>query len=176
MDIFAVDVDGVVADLQKEWLRRYNEDYNDNFPADKWIIWDIHRLIKPKCGIKIYEYLEDPTIYDNVEPIEGALEAIEKLSNFFRIIFVTNSTLGASGAKYNWLNKYKFIYKLDDYIECKDKSLVRANWLIDDRMENLLGFCGKKILYTQPWNIHSGWEGFKIKSWKDFLKENIKRV
>lgn len=168
--VFGVDVDGVVAGLDKAWITRYNKDYNDNMTVDQWTDWDIHLLIKPECGLKIYEYIEDPKIYDEVLPIDNSLEGVNYLRELgYRIVFVTNSTLGASGAKYYWLKKYGFIEDTDDYIECKDKSLFNAEWLIDDRIKNLSRFQGKGILFEQPWNKSSSWGGFKILNWKNFL-------
>ena len=46
---------------------------------------------------------------------------------FGRVVFVTNSTDGAFGAKYFWLKRHGFIRNKKDYIECKDKSLVNAD-------------------------------------------------
>lgn len=171
MKIIAIDVDGVVAALETAWLSRYNRDYNDTMTKEDWTDWDVHKLVKPECGIKIYEYIEDPTIYDEVPPIEGALDGINWFRQaYFRVIYVTNSTLGASGAKYNWLQKYNFIDRLDDYIECKDKFLIRADFIVDDMPKNCWDFSGKAILYNQPWNVNENWPGFRLTSWKEFNK------
>lgn len=170
MKIYAVDVDGVVADLATAWLNRYNKDYNDHVTPANILSWDMHLYVKPECGTKLYDYIEDPTLYDEVLPTDGALEGIKILSSVFRVIFVTNSTIGASGAKYNWLLKQGFLSRLDDYIECKDKSLVKADLLLDDRLKNLLDFSGTGILYTQPWNIGLHWYGSRMKGWRYFIE------
>jgi len=167
--IVAIDVDGTVAALDKEWIRRYNRDYNDNMTVEQWTEWDIHKLIKPECGLKIYEYIEDPTIYDDVLPIPFSQVAVGEIKKISRVIFVTNSTVGASGAKYNWLKRYGFLNDLKDYVECKDKSLIRASHLIDDRVENLEDFSGIGLLYQQPWNKNKIWTGNIIFSWERFL-------
>jgi len=167
--IVAIDVDGTVAALDIEWIRRYNRDYNDNMTVEQWTEWDIHKLIKPECGLKIYEYIEDPTIYDDVLPIPFSQVAVGEIKKISRVIFVTNSTVGASGAKYNWLKRYGFLNDLKDYVECKDKSLIRASHLIDDRVENLEDFSGIGLLYQQPWNKNKIWTGNIIFSWERFL-------
>lgn len=176
MDMFptAIDVDSTVAWLGKAWLGRYNKDYNDNLTDENILSWDTHLYVKPECGKKIYQYLEDPTLYDEVEVIPYALEAINEMKKSSRIIYVTNSTVGASGAKYNWLVKHGFLTTQDDYVECKDKSLILATVLIDDNIENLKKFeqfsYQTGILYTQPWNKTFDWH-HRIKDWKDFLRE-----
>lgn len=167
--IVAVDVDGVLANIHDVWLARYNKDYNDNFTVDQWVDWGIHKFVKPECGIKIYDYIEDPSIYDDALPIPYAQEAIEFMKEHVRIIFVTNSTVGTFGAKYKWLRKYGFLDNQDDYVECKDKSLIFAHQMIDDNIDNLNKFLGpQKYLYTQPWNKDKDCE-WRIYDWKDFM-------
>jgi len=156
MKIVAIDVDGVVAKLDEIWLKRYNEDYNDNLTVDQWTEWKIDKLVKPECGKKIYRYIEDPSIYDDVVPYPGSLAKVNLLKLYFRVIFVTTSTEGASGRKYRWLRDWKFIKEQDDYVECKDKSLVYSHYLLDDNIDNITKpvpyGTRVNILMTRPWN------------------------
>jgi 5'(3')-deoxyribonucleotidase len=164
MDILAIDVDGVVAANHVEWLRRYNKDYNDTMRKKDWTSWGIDKLVKPECGLKIYDYLKDPTLYDNIQPIPGALETIKELSKKYRIIYVTATHIEVSGVKYNWLKKYDFITRIQDYVECSDKSLIRADYLIDDNIDNVKTFSGTGYIFTQPWNKDWHWL-FRINGW-----------
>ena len=86
MKIVAIDVDGTIADLAEIWLARYNKDWNDNLKKKAWIEWGVDKFVKPECGIKIFDYLEDPTIYDDVLPIEGAKEGVDWLRQYHRVI------------------------------------------------------------------------------------------
>ena len=54
-----------------------------------------------------------------------------------------------------------------DYIETRDKSLILADYLIDDNWDNLAFFRGRGILYTQPWNKDNKYP-FRINSWNEF--------
>jgi 5'(3')-deoxyribonucleotidase len=147
----AVDVDGTIADLEKNWLAWYNRDYNDN--VEFFTEWDTHKLVKSECGFKMYDYLKDPHLYDDVLPIDGAILAIEKLKSLgYRIIYPTTSPIESFGRKYQWLLNYGLITTIKDYIEVNDKSLIRADILVDDRPKNLDDFTGKKILFAQRWN------------------------
>lgn len=171
MKIIAIDVDGVVAEIHVPWLARYNRDYNDNFTVEQWTTWDVHTLLKPECGGKFYKYIEDPTLYDETSPVPGALERIKVLKHYFRIIYITTSTLGASGKKFLWLKEHKFITDQNDYFECKDKSLVYSDYLIDDNIKTIETppFFGKRenIIFTQPWNKDFKWE-HRLKDWNSF--------
>jgi len=164
--IIALDIDGVVADLHSPWVGRYNSDWNDVLKVSDINDWYIHQFCKPECGKRIYEYIEDPTIYDETFPIVGSLITINALRESrpdFRFIYVTNSTRGTMGRKYDWLLQHGFLSDLDDYVEMKDKSLVRADALLDDYQGNIIKFHGEKFLFDSPWN-------------KDFHHSSVIRV
>ena len=92
-------------------------------------------------------------MYDDVKPIDGALETINKLKKFgFRIVYPTCTPLETPHVKFRWLEKYGFTQDINDYVELTDKSLIRADVLVDDRPKNLDTFEGKKVLFSQPWN------------------------
>lgn len=172
-----VDVDGVVADLGTAWLNRYNKDFDDNLTNENILDWHTSQYVKPECGNKIYDYLEDPTLYDEVEPIPFALGGVSFLRNAgFRVVFATTSVNGASGRKYRWLVDHNFLpveLSLKDYIEIGDKGLLDPggfeNILIDDGIHNLKAFKGFGILFSRPHNIKEvwhpvlfGWENISI--------------
>lgn len=148
------DIDGVLANLHPAWLRRYNLEYNDTMTPSAVTEWDIHKLVKPECGTKIYDYL-DYTIYDEVKPVSGALGAVKFARQLSRVVFVTTPCNNHGGAKLVWLNKHGFEVDKKDYVECHDKSLIRGDVLIDDCPLNLIGFLGVPVLFDRPWNQDS---------------------
>jgi len=170
--IIAIDVDGTIADLLPEWLGRYNRDYHDTLTEDKIVRWGIHEFVKPECGTKIYEYLKDPTLYDNVQPYPGAIEAIQKIKFMgYRTVYPTVTPIETPGIKFNWLKKFGLIEDMRDYIEVTDKSLVAAYMLIDDRPENLDFFKGMKFLMLRPWNMHRQNNGYQpIPDWETMVE------
>src|SRR5690625_2202655 len=61
------DVDGVVADLLTEWVRRYNAKYDDDLSPEDITEWEMHRNVKPECGTDIHNFLRMPNLYSMVE-------------------------------------------------------------------------------------------------------------
>lgn len=173
MKIIAVDVDGTIANTHLAWLDRYNQEYDDNLTKEDWLSWDIHEIVKPECGKRIYKYIEDPKLYDDVKPIEGSQEKIKTLKQCFRVVFVTTSTFGAAGRKFKWLKDWKFLQgdEENNYVECRDKSLVFSDYLLDDDIKNIQKSVpyGTRInvIYTQPWNKYFQWE-HRMKNWSAF--------
>jgi len=152
--IIAFDIDGVLARLDDAWFARYNQDYNDNLTHDKVSDWDTSKFVKKACGKKIFDYLKDPSLYDEVLPYEDAYEVVTELRSMgHRIIFPTTTPIESSGAKYYWLQRYNLLDDPKDYIEVSDKTLVRADVLLDDKYENYNDFPDFAVLMLQPWNI-----------------------
>jgi 5'(3')-deoxyribonucleotidase len=172
--IIAIDIDDTIANLSDAWLRRYNYDFNDNLKKKNITKWAVHEFVKPECGTKIYDYLKDPTLYDFIQPIPDSLEAVEFLRNFGRVIFITAPTLETMGRKYYWLKEHHYIDSLDDYIETKEKYLIKYDYIIDDRYDNVKD-SNNNYLYNQSWNIKYNHHN-RIKSWKTFIEEKSKEL
>lgn len=168
MDIL-VDVDDTVANLVGSWIDIYNSDYNDNLKPEMISDWDIGSFTK--IGEKFYDYLDDPNLYDKVEPIPGALRVIKQLkSKGYRIIYVT--AYDVTNAKLKWLMEHGFTNTKMDYVVAYDKSLINGDILVDDKYNNVKSFSETNhkpaILYNQKWNEKFDWKT-RANSWDEVL-------
>jgi 5'(3')-deoxyribonucleotidase len=171
-----VDVDGTVADSTKKWFEKYNADYNDHLKPEDIDGWGLDKQVKPECGVKIYDYLEDPALYDDIEPIKDALMGVKDLRSMgHRVAFATSSPNGSAGAKLRWLLKHGFLDKEKmlgtthpDYAEIHDKGLIYGDILIDDGPHNVQNFKGLGILFNQPHNRNFSWP-IRTNSWMQIV-------
>ena len=169
-----VDVDGVVADLHTEWLRLYNMEYDDDLTVDKITSWDMQSFVKPECGSKIFGYLHDLSLYNLVNPIDGAVSSVRWLRRHgYDVRFVTS---GVFPAKVQWLGEQglllgEYYMSSPDVIIAHDKSVINADIMIDDNYKNLETFQGKtKILFAQPWNNVPVGNYFRADDWPDVIQ------
>lgn len=172
-----VDVDCVVADLMPEWLGFYNAEYDDHVSVEDVTAWGLEAFVKPECGVKIYEYLRYPYLYDNVAPIDGALTSIKWLRRHsYDVVFVTS---GIHEGKAKWLDHYGFLLSQVDYqyapdlVIAHDKGLIKGDIMLDDNIKNLLAFDGTRILFAQPWNSEidsRNSEYFRADDWADVIQ------
>ena len=168
----AIDVDGVCADLMPVWLKHYNTEFSDDLTSEKITHWDIENFVKPECGKKIFSYLDVPTLYYEVEPIEGALAGIETLRKMgHRVIFATSADVHHGGRKYDWLVRWGFLngdrQDMRDYMEVRDKSLINCDLLLDDHAGNLKNFNGSRWLFDCHHNQDVESIYFRVYGWKD---------
>lgn len=160
-----VDVDGVVANTHAAWLSIYNAEWNDDLMPHEVTRWELHKLVVPECGVKVYDYLRDPYLYSETQPMNDALEGIRQLREMgHRVVYVT---AGNFPGKIEWLHRHHFLLEYPhgpenwetarDFVIASDKSIIKGDILIDDRYENVAEFHGHGILFDQPWNRQHPW-------------------
>lgn len=172
MKTIAVDVDGVCADLHAEWLKRYNAEFNDDLTVGRIAQWDMVPAVKPECGKQIYKYLNQLDLYANVPVIEGAKDGIDRLHDEgWRVVYVTSCTKGMADQKWEWLERHHFLAptkgQSPDLILAHDKSLIRADALLDDYDGNLTGWMRRGILFDAPYNRSAIGPWTRIHHWGD---------
>jgi 5'(3')-deoxyribonucleotidase len=166
--IITCDIDDVVLNLMNSWLKIYNKEFNDNLKPENITDWDISSFVKPEAKQRIYEYIENKDVFNNAIPIEGALDGISKLKEWgFRIVYVTANN--PFNVKQDWLKRNRFLTENIDFVQAYDKSLIHANYLLDDKFQNCQDFkYGQSWLFSQPWN-HKYYFGNRINKWSEFI-------
>ena len=144
MKIVYIDLDGVIADFDKG---------KSEHPLGK---------VSPYIGRPD----KLPGIYENLDPIEGAIDSVNKLLNSqYKIFFLSTAPWDNPDAwthKRLWIAKYfeeKLIKK--KLILCHHKQLLMGDYLIDDREWN------GAAKFTGDW-IHFGSKRFP--NWKKVLE------
>lgn len=143
------DMDSIVTDLLGDWLKAYNASYGDSLAVEGVVDWDMHKIVKPECGLKLYDILDQPGFFERLRPLPGAVDGIEMLkSNGHDITFVTAGKGSHTEQKYAWVKKHFGHIGLGskDIIiaNAAKKKLVRGDVLIDD--------CPSTCLeYKQAW-------------------------
>jgi 5'(3')-deoxyribonucleotidase len=145
--VVVVDVDEVVASLIPTWvraLRAKHPECPNPIGNPTWDTWDIKDQI-PECYHgTLLELLETHEIYEDVQPVQDSLQAVQLLRTLgCRVVFATSVVVGHAGAKLRWLVKHGFLETerhCYDYVETSDKALIRGDLLIDDRPKNCQKF------------------------------------
>lgn len=168
----AVDQDNVIADLVTEWVRRYNHDYNDDLKPEQINAWNWCHITKPECNKKIYNYMDDPNLFFNLPIIENSQEVLQELNNTYDIYVVTSPfNINNVIPKNEWLLKHFSFLDPNKFVFTRDKSIIAAEYLIDDKPGNLETFGGDKILFDAPHNKDEN-RFYRVNDWlevKDIL-------
>ena len=111
--------------------------------------------------------LEQGDIFGTFPPLPDSQAVVRALSNHFEI-FITTAAMdypASCAAKYAWLQRHLDFLPRDHYVFCGDKSIVQADFLIDDSARHFRRFVGQGILFDAPHNANV--EGFvRLHDWR----------
>ncbi|HEX8711088.1 MAG TPA: 5'-3'-deoxyribonucleotidase [Terracidiphilus sp.] len=155
MQRICVDMDEVMADTLAEHLRRYNEAFDEAITADDLAgkgIWEFAPFDRQQ---QLRAFLDAEDFFEDLPLIDGSQDVLRDLSTRFEIFVASQAMVVPSslGPKYRWLQRHFPFIPPSHYVFCGDKSILRADYLVDDLPRNLLRFQGQGLLFTAPHNL-----------------------
>jgi 5'(3')-deoxyribonucleotidase len=168
MQRIAVDMDEVMADTLGELLARYSREQNIALTKQdiqgKWL-WQV---LPPKGQELIDSYLLSDGFFEQIPVIEGSQEVLLRMSRRYQIFIATAAMAFPSSfdSKYRWLRRHYDFLSPQNFVFCGDKSILHADFLIDDMPRNLASFQGEGILFSAPHNVNT--TGYRrVSNWQD---------
>jgi 5'-nucleotidase len=162
-----VDMDEVMADTLAEHIRRYNQTFDEDVtPSDLAGkgLWEITPLDRQQ---QLRAFLDAEDFFENLDLMPGAQDVLQQLSTRFAVFIATQAMAvpNSLGSKYRWLQRHFPFIPPTNYVFCGDKSILRADYLIDDLPKNILRFQGQGLLYSAPHNLAA--TGFlRVDNWQ----------
>jgi 5'-nucleotidase len=163
-----VDMDEVMADTLGEHLRRYNEATLEEIVLeDLWGkgLWDVVPVNRQEL---LRELLHAEDFFEDLPVMADAPEVLHDLASRFEVFIATQamSVPNSFGPKYRWLQRHFPFLPPTQFVYCGDKSILRADYLIDDLPRNLLRFTGTGLLFSAPHNQAAS--GFtRVANWRE---------
>jgi 5'(3')-deoxyribonucleotidase len=161
-------MDEVMADTLAEHLRRYNMTFEEEITTQDLAgkgLWEIAPLDR---RAELRAFLDAEDFFEDLALIPGAQEVLKDLSERFEIFIATQAMTvpNSLGPKYRWLQRHFPFIPPTHYVFCGNKSILRADYLIDDLPRNLERFEGQGILYSAPHNFTA--TGFvRVDNWQE---------
>ncbi|MFI2742352.1 5'(3')-deoxyribonucleotidase [Zhouia sp. PK063] len=164
----AIDMDGVLADVETHFLNWYESDYGKRFTKTD-LIGKSEEDAFPKAGV-IKKFAATPNFFSTVPVMEGAEKAIAALQQHFEVYIVSAAMEFPQSLreKYYWLEANFPDIHWKNIIFCGDKSIVNTDYMIDDHIKNLDYFKGKTLLFTAFHNV-TVTHHTRANNWKEVL-------
>jgi 5'-nucleotidase len=163
-----VDMDEVMADTLGGHLRRYNETFDEQIMTSDLRgkgLWDVVSNDRQE-DLRAILHAED--FFADLDVMPDAVEVLRDLAGRFEVFIATQamSVPNSFGPKFRWLQRHFSYLPPTHYVFCGDKSILRADYLIDDMPRNLLRFQGTGLLYSAPHNLTAA--GFvRVANWRE---------
>ena len=161
-----VDMDEVMADTLAEHLRRYNQEFDEAVTPEDLTgknLWEVTPLDRQA---QLRAFLDAEDFFEDLPLMPDAQTVLKDLSKRFEVFVATAamSVPNSFAAKYHWLQRHFSFIPPTHYVFCGSKSILRADYLIDDLPRNLLRFEGHGLLFTAPHNV--AFSGFtRVNNW-----------
>lgn len=160
-------MDEVMADTLAEHLRRYNMDHGTSVEkadlAGKWL-W---QAVPFEHHERLQQYLDTPEFFSSLTVISGAQEVLRQLSEDHEV-FVASAAMEVPrsfNAKFEWLEEHFPFIPRSHMVFCGTKSILAADFLIDDNPRQLRAFAGHGLLFSSPHNLlANGWT--RVENWE----------
>ena len=169
--ILAVDMDEVLADSITLVVEQYNKAYSTNLSKQDLLGKTIYDCLPTSHISFIKEQQNSVDFYREVSVIEGAQEGIAILAKKYDI-YVVSAALEfphslASRCVFIEQNFPELTWR--KLIFCANKPLIKADILLDDMTENLVGFGANGFLFTAYHNAAIDHPN-RLNSWKEVIE------
>lgn len=159
--IVLIDQDGTLADFCKK-LRQEIKKYPKipTIPFEQWTSYRVEDVYPASTRKTIEKIYHTPGFFKNIPPITGAIQATKDLIKEGHEIIICTAPLSNYEncvlEKYQWVEKHFGRELTKKIILTKDKTIIKADILIDDKpiIEGLSKPKWKHVIFDAPYNRH----------------------
>jgi 5'(3')-deoxyribonucleotidase len=150
-----VDMDEVMADAVAEHLLRYNREFNVSLTKDDLRGKRFWQIVPAAHHQVLDELLRAEDFFEDLDVMPDAPRVLEALQRHYEV-FIASAAMEVPSSfnpKFRWLQCHFPTVPHTHIVFCGDKSILRADYLIDDNPRQLERFTGTGILYDAPHNV-----------------------
>jgi 5'(3')-deoxyribonucleotidase len=151
--ILVFDIDGVLNNLVEKTLDLYNSRSGKNVQISDIISYNFYDCLPREDADGIVSLFKEKSLWDSLKPLEGSQNGLKRLIKKGHQVYLATATDPINFEwKIAWLKQYFPFIPEDNVIRIIDKSLLKADILIDDCLDNLISSSAERITLNYPWN------------------------
>lgn len=153
MKRIAIDMDEVIADFNSKMIPSFNTRFNAQITLADLEGLTIQQL-RPEIKEQIEEMFGEAGFFADLAVMPHSQRVVKKLADKYEV-FITTAAMAfplSFNAKYSWLEQHFPFISPMNIVFCGNKSILQADYLIDDHALNFEHFKGEGILFSAPHN------------------------
>lgn len=153
MKRIAIDMDEVIADFNSKMIPSFNTRFNAQITLADLEGVTIQQL-RPDIKEQIEEMIGEAGFFSDLTVMPHSQRVIKKLASKHEV-FITTAAMEfplSFDAKFRWLAEHFPFISPMNIVFCGSKSILHADYLIDDNARHFEHFRGEGILYSAPHN------------------------
>ena len=172
--VFVTDMDDVLVDLLSEWTKFLNAKHGLNVSPEEIVDWEMSKAYPTLCPQQIFAPLGDANLWYNVKPKKGAVNGLKALKDKGYQVYV------ATASHYNTLKhklelalfRYFNFLHYSDIVVCYNKQLIECDYIVDDKIDNLIGHKGVTFLMDAPYNrnVDASLYDFRVHDFQEIIQ------
>ncbi len=168
MKRIAIDMDEVTADTMAHCLNLYNAEFNRKLTKEHFYGKRLAEVLEPAHIPRASEYFRTASFFAGIPVMQDSRKVVRELMSCYEI-FITTAAMDVPcsfTAKFEWLQKHFPFVPASHFVFCGDKSIIAADYLVDDDARHFERFRGQGILFTAPHNVNE--TAFRrVNNWKE---------
>ena len=164
-----VDMDEVIADTTGGMIEWYEKNYGGGIDYNKMLAGkSLVKGFPDEHQAAVRQQLFEPGFFRHLPVMDDSVAVLEQMNKRYEMYIVSAATEFPNSLtdKYHWLMEHYPFFTWKQLVLCGDKSMIQADFMIDDHIKHLQLFKGKPYLFTAPHNLNeSGFE--RLNNWKE---------
>jgi 5'(3')-deoxyribonucleotidase len=164
----AIDMDEVLADTLSKHLAMYNLEHCDSLTKQDLGGKLIYEAVRSDRRERVREYPRAKDFFRDIPVMPGSEEILPLLLSSYEV-FITTAAMEyptSFAAKYEWIKEHFPFFPDSHIVFCGDKSIIAADFLIDDNAHHFERFKGQGVLFSAPHNLFES-RYPRLDSWND---------
>jgi 5'-nucleotidase len=164
----AIDMDEVLVDTLGKQLRIYNRQYGTQVTTAQLDGLELADIVPGEHKDWVLRMLHEPGFFADLQPIDGALETMERLCRDHTVYIASAATEFPTSFqdKMAWLARHFPSIPTHRIIFCGEKSILNVDYLLDDTPSHFEGLRGKGLLFDAPHNRRED-RCHRVYGWKE---------
>lgn len=158
-------MDEVIADVAPKFEAIYEQAFNTPIQREDYRGKKIYHL---EHASHIRDFLNHKGFFADLPVMPGSQEVVRELMEHYDV-FITTAAMEFRASledKFDWLKDHFPFIPWKNFVFCGDKSILRADYMIDDHPYNLRKFKGKGLLFTANHNLNET-EFIRVNNWEE---------